>query len=102
MPFGETDIEDSSNSLSDVSAWDDDFARMQFESSSSEEEDLYSLVCHWRSCSMVRDNNQHAIRSANSLTTSSKKRKDRRASSEDAVLAAMRKAGNNNQEKRAM
>ena len=38
MLFEETDTEDSGNSLSDVSALDDDFARMQFESSSSEEE----------------------------------------------------------------
>ena len=34
----ETDTEDSGNSLIDVSALDDDFATMQFESSSSEEE----------------------------------------------------------------
>jgi hypothetical protein len=35
MPFEETDAEDNGNSLSDVSILDNDFARMQFESSSS-------------------------------------------------------------------
>ena len=38
MSSEETDSEDSGNSQSHVSSWDDDFARMQFESSSSEEE----------------------------------------------------------------
>ncbi|CAF1440967.1 unnamed protein product [Adineta ricciae] len=38
MSSEETDSEDSRNSQSDVSSLDDDFARMQFESSSSEEE----------------------------------------------------------------
>jgi hypothetical protein len=35
MPFEETDTEDSGNSISDMSSLDNDFARMQFESSSS-------------------------------------------------------------------
>jgi hypothetical protein len=35
MPFEETDTKDSGNSLSNVSSLDNDFARMQFESSSS-------------------------------------------------------------------
>jgi hypothetical protein len=38
VSFEETDTDDSGNSLGDVSDLDDDFARMQFESSSSEEE----------------------------------------------------------------
>jgi hypothetical protein len=38
MLFQETDTEDSGNSLSDVSSLDDDFDRIQFESSSSQEE----------------------------------------------------------------
>ncbi len=38
MSSEETDIENSGNSLSDASSLDDDFARMQFESSSSDEE----------------------------------------------------------------
>ena len=37
MSSEETDTENSENSLSDVSSLDDDFARMQFESSSSKE-----------------------------------------------------------------
>jgi Tfp pilus assembly protein FimV len=48
MSSEETDTENSGNSLSDVSSLDDDFARMQFESPSSEEEvtddDLRSQV----------------------------------------------------------
>jgi hypothetical protein len=35
MPFEETEAEESSNSLSDVSSLYNDFSRMQFESSSS-------------------------------------------------------------------
>lgn len=38
MSFEETDSEDSRNSQSDVRSLDDDFARIQFESSSCEEE----------------------------------------------------------------
>jgi hypothetical protein len=38
MSSEETDIEDSGNSLSDVNSLNDGFARMQFESSSSNEE----------------------------------------------------------------
>ena len=38
MSVEETDTESSGNSLSDVSSLDDDFGRMQFESSSFEEE----------------------------------------------------------------
>ncbi len=37
MSSEETDTEDSGHLLSDVSSLDDDFARMQFESSSYEE-----------------------------------------------------------------
>jgi hypothetical protein len=47
MSFEETDTENSENSLSDVSSLDHGFARMQFESSSSEEvtdDDLDSPV----------------------------------------------------------
>jgi hypothetical protein len=36
--FVETDTEKRGNSLSDVSSLDNDFSKMQFESSSSEEE----------------------------------------------------------------
>jgi hypothetical protein len=38
MSFEETDTEDSTYSLIDMNALDDDFDRMWFESSSSEEE----------------------------------------------------------------
>ncbi|CAF4455417.1 unnamed protein product [Rotaria sp. Silwood2] len=38
MLFEETDTEESGNSLSDLSSLDNDFSKMQFESSSSEEE----------------------------------------------------------------
>ena len=38
MLFEETDIEGNENSLSDVNSLDDDLGRMQFESSSFEEE----------------------------------------------------------------
>jgi hypothetical protein len=38
MLFEETDIEESDNSLSNVSSLDSDFSKVQFESSSSEEE----------------------------------------------------------------
>jgi hypothetical protein len=38
MSFEETDTEDSAYSLIDVNALGDDFARMRFESSTSEEE----------------------------------------------------------------
>ncbi len=38
MPFEETEAEESSNSLSDVSSLYNDFSRMQFESSSSQKE----------------------------------------------------------------
>ncbi len=43
MPFEETDAEDSGNELSDVSSLNNDFARMQLESSSSEERVFTSL-----------------------------------------------------------
>ena len=38
MLFGQTDTEESDDSPSDVRKLDDDFSRMQFESSSSEEQ----------------------------------------------------------------
>jgi hypothetical protein len=38
LPFEEIDSEESGNSLSDVISLDNDFARMQFDSSSSGEE----------------------------------------------------------------
>ncbi|CAF4179444.1 unnamed protein product [Rotaria sordida] len=43
MSSEETDTENSENSVSDVSSLNDDFARMQFESSSSEEVSDYGL-----------------------------------------------------------
>ncbi len=42
MSSEETDTENSENSLSDVSSVDDDFSRMQFESSSSEEVTIHA------------------------------------------------------------
>jgi hypothetical protein len=38
MSFEETDTEESASSLSEVSSLDDDFARLQFETASSDEE----------------------------------------------------------------
>lgn len=47
MSSEETDTGDSSNSVNDVHSLNDDFARMQFESSSSEEDNtIHSIDCY--------------------------------------------------------